>query len=377
MHRIVLIFPLFAVVPLQAALDGRGNMEPFLEKHCYECHDDVTAKGGLNLLDLGNELQDDAIAAKWERVYDRVAQGEMPPEEKQQPGQSEIDAFTGPLSNALTTAHAEKKGVVLRRLNRQEYENTINDLFGINVKVVNLLPEDGRSHEFENVGESLNVSMVHMQRYLDAAGVALDDTINTRISKPESKVVRANYADSREGKTHIGKAWHQLPDGAVVFFKQRGYPSGMLRDANSQQRGLYKIRVTGYAYQSEDPITFSVRGTTFQRGADKPTFGYFSMPPGKPTTIELEAWMEARYMVQIEPEGITDQNNELRDIGLDEYKGPGLAILHVEIEGPIIDRYPTKGHDLIFEGIDRQEVMPNNPKDREKTYYKPRFEIHA
>ena len=56
--------------------------------------------------------------------------------------------------------------------------------------------------------------------------------------------------------------------------------------------GFYKIRVTGYAYQSENLITFSIGATTYQRGAEKPTFGYYSMPPGKPSTVEIETFIE-------------------------------------------------------------------------------------
>ena len=32
--------------------DLRSDLEPFLESHCYDCHDDIDAEGDLNLLDL-------------------------------------------------------------------------------------------------------------------------------------------------------------------------------------------------------------------------------------------------------------------------------------------------------------------------------------
>lgn len=58
-----------------------------------------------------------------------------------------------------------------------------------------------------------------------------------------------------------------------------------------------------------------------------------------------------------------------------EYKGPGLAIQHVEIEGPLVDEFPSKGHKLIFDGLNCREIMPRNPADRQRSSYQPKFEL--
>ena len=57
--------------------------EAFFE-HCYDCHDDLAAKGGLDLTALPTDLTDPDTLAKWTLV-DRVRNGEMPPEDKPQP----------------------------------------------------------------------------------------------------------------------------------------------------------------------------------------------------------------------------------------------------------------------------------------------------
>ncbi|MEZ6122080.1 MAG: DUF1592 domain-containing protein [Planctomycetaceae bacterium] len=148
----------------------------------------------------------------------------------------------------------------------------------------------------------------------------------------------------------------------------------MLRTAGVRQAGKYRVRVTGYAHQSTRPITFSVEGTTFARGAEHPTYGYFSMPPGAPTTIEMTTWIESGYMLQIEPYGISDRF-EIKKVGLESYRGPGLAILQVELEGPLTDEFPSRGHELLFAGLNRAEVSPRNPAEREKKWYRPKFAI--
>jgi len=353
-----------------------ARLKPFLETHCIDCHDAELNKGGLDLDALGHDLSDPATLSKWVRIQDRVESGEMPPKKKKRPSGAELIAFIEPLVDSLTEAHAAGKAAVLRRLNRTEYENTLNDLFGTTLKLAPMLPEDSLSHGFDNIGDSLSVSLPQMRAYLDAIDHVLDAAIEKRTERPEPKIKRASYADSREGKQFIPKLWKKLEDGAVVFFKSQGYPSGMLRDANvNGESGRYKIRVTGYAHQSDRPITFSIGSTTFARGAEKPTYGYFSMPPGKPTTVELEAWIENRYMIQIEPVGISDRDNEIRKNGTADYTGPGLAILHVELEGPLTDEFPSRGHRLIFDGLQRNEIQPSNPNDKKKRWYQPKFEI--
>lgn len=351
------------------------ELEPFFENHCYECHDDISEKGGLDLLALPQDLSDEATFAKWERIFDRVADGEMPPEDEEPMSPGEKRIFGEILAPPLVAAHAATKGTVLRRLNRKEYENTLNDLLGIRIEAAEMLPEDGRSGEFDTVGEALGLSMIQLQSYLDVAKLALDTAIASTVAKPEPETITANYADTRGAEKFIGKQWHKLPDGSVVFFQNLNYPTGMLREAASAVDGYYRVRVTGYAYQSDKPVTFSVGSTSFERASKRPTWGYWSFAPGKPQTVEFTTWMEDKHMVEITPQGIYDPEYKIKNEGIANYKGPGLAITSVELTGPIIDEFPTKGHRLIFDGIARKEIEPRDSATKSKSWYKPAFEI--
>jgi hypothetical protein len=351
------------------------DIQPLLEGHCLDCHAGGAGEGGLAIDQLDTNLADAATFSRWERIFDRVHSGEMPPADADPMADAARAKFLARLEPPLRQAHAAGKATVLRRLNRREYQNTINDLFGTGLDLASLLPEDGRSHEFDNVGRTLSISLVQLERYLEAANAVLDAAIARSTAAPQPTVKLANYAETREGKEHIGKAWKQAQDGAVVFFRPLGYPTGMLRSANTEQAGRYRIRITGYAFQSDKPVTFAVGATSFQRGTIRPTFGYFSLPPGPPTTIELDAWIDEHYMIEITPWGISDQDNEIRKHGIDQYQGPGLAINHVELSGPLIDEFPSRGHRLIFDGLTRQEIEPSNPASKSKPWYVPQFEI--
>lgn len=354
-----------------------ADFRRFAQQYCADCHANGASEGGLAVDGLKFDLSDAATFAAWERIFDRIRTGEMPPADAQQPAADERLQIQAVLQSPLVAAHQKAKGTVLRRLNRREYQNTLNDLFGTQLDLVSLLPEDGRAHEFDNVGHALSISMVQLQRYLEAADSVLDAAIAKTVAAPQAETKNANYAETREGETHIGKSWKQLPDGAVVFFRALGYPSGMLRTANVRQSGRYRIKVTGYAYQSEQPITFSIGATTFQRGAERPTFAYHAMPPGEPTTVEIEAWMEERYMVELTPWGIADEYNLIKQHGIDQYPGPGLAILNVELTGPLLQDWPSRGHRLLFDGLNREEVEPSNPALKRKSWYVPEFEIRS
>ena len=64
--------------PVSGTFQSRA--EPFLENHCFDCHDDETSEAGLNLLELGPV--DQINAAVWKSVWAQVSMGEMPPKNK-------------------------------------------------------------------------------------------------------------------------------------------------------------------------------------------------------------------------------------------------------------------------------------------------------
>ncbi len=327
---------------------SRDNLNPFFASYCNDCHASGADEGGFNLDAIGSDLGDPATFAKWERVFDRVHSGEMPPKDSDSVPQQDREAFVRLLATPLTQVHAAHKGTIFRRLNRREYQNTMNDIFGTNLNLESRLPQDGRSHEFDNIGEALGISMVHLQQYLTAADDVIAAATMATVERPETNTLTASYAETDEGKKFIGEIWKKLPDNSVVFFSNASYPTGMLRGTEVKPPGRYKVRVSGYAYQSDRPITIRIGGTSFLRGSEKLTYGYAELPPGAMTTIEMEVDIQARYMIEIDACGIDTGNFNIRKDGLDNYKGPGIAINQVELTGPIIDEFPGRGHKLLY-----------------------------
>ncbi len=180
--------------------------ERFLEKHCTGCHDDVEKKGGLDLTALTFAPSDPKNFNTWVKVFDRVADGEMPPKKKPRPEAAESAAFTQGLSKTLAnTEHARVAAegrATQRRLNRYEYEHALRDLLHAPwLQVKDSLPEDGEAFRFNKVGDALDMSHVQMNRYLAAADYALRQVIAPQVERPQSKITRY-YA--REQRSFMG-----------------------------------------------------------------------------------------------------------------------------------------------------------------------------
>lgn len=314
-----------------------------MEQNCYDCHDADTKKGGLDLEALPADLNNPDTLAKWTRLHDLVASGEMPPKKKAQPPAAEREAFTGLLAQSLLRWDAAVKGTVMRRLNRTEHENTLHDMLGVRTRLAELLPEDGKAFGFDNVGEALDLSAVHLQRYMDAAEAALRDAVKFGPA-PEKKKVSAAF-DSGRNAANIGKSWHKLEDGAVVFFNNGGFPS-IMPEFTAEAEGIYRITLTGRAHHSENDVAFSIYAGTFGRDSESRMLEVQELP-NQQTTRSLEVFLHAREKIRLYPQLVPNQP-QLQKEGPAKYQGAGLALLPMEIEGPLISEWPGRGHRLLF-----------------------------
>ena len=151
--------------------------QPFLDAHCVTCHQGKSAKAGLDLENLAASFNPPRQAALWTRIHDQVAKGAMPPKQQTQPEPDERQQFLMPLRaklHAVSLARQNTEGrVVIRRLNRTEYEQTLRDLLDTRVHIRDILPEDGSAAGFDTVSSALEISPTHLVRYQQAADAPL------------------------------------------------------------------------------------------------------------------------------------------------------------------------------------------------------------
>jgi hypothetical protein len=346
--------------------------QAFVKQHCVDCHSGSDAANGLHLDTLGGDLGQAEVLSKWVAVYDRVARGEMPPKDSTQPTAAERTAFLAPLRDALFQASSARAQTVLRRLNRAEYERTLNDLLGTTVSVIDMLPEDGRAFGFDNIGESLDLSPVQLQRYMEAAGKALDAAVSTD-EKPESKLETYFFGTGRNAD-NVGKQWHRREDGAVVFYSDSGYPPIKVQEFRIPTEGRYHFRLYTSTHQSDAPIVYGVYLGADSQAKPATLHGHFTALPGPPVANEFDAYMWKGHTLRIFPRDLKKLPGDAVRTGIEKYKGPGLAITKMEVEGPFIDEWPRRGHLLRFGDLEFKDMKKADPK---RPGYMPRWELVA
>ena len=385
-----LLFPLVA--------KGNKPFTQFLETHCMECHDGDVQKGNLNLEAL---LPIDASNAetfrKWVKIHDRIESGEMPPPKKPRPPEADKRAALGWLGGELVKLESEKLADAgartrLRRLTRQEYENTIRDLLHMEgLMVAKMLPEDGSAHGFDNNSDALDISHVNMAKYMEAATHALHYAIATQPSQPTVHTHKLHMASgvrhvflhgdavllrNKEADTvfppanqfmHIGEGQHQK-----MGLSTSGASMGLFRDEDSSFHpyfddfisvypGLYKLKLSLWSFQWDKGEVKPSRGnevarlsivtkTGDGRGGGHPSrlLDYFDAPSIESKVHETDVWLNIRETFGYNTATLTRPYNTrgpLRAMGV---SAPGIALDYIEIQGPIYKSWPPRSHKALF-----------------------------
>jgi mono/diheme cytochrome c family protein len=174
-----------AVEPSDQELD-RGlatAVTPFLQTYCQGCHGKEQPKAKLDLTAYGSLASIAAGHQPWELVLERLEAGEMPPEEaKRQPTPKERQAVIEWI-RSFRTREAERNAgdpgnVPARRLSNAEYNYTIRDLTGVDIRPAREFPVDPANEAgFDNSSESLVMSPALLKKYVDAARLVADHLV--------------------------------------------------------------------------------------------------------------------------------------------------------------------------------------------------------
>lgn len=327
----------------------------FADAHCIECHGPDVQKSKLRLDTLTTKFDDKDISATWVKVLDKLAKALMPPPKSARPPAKELGAVTTELNRHLLTASLARQQqdgrVVLRRLNRTEYQTALRDLLGGAVDVKDLLPEDNTAAGFDNVSAVLDISSTHLLRYQDAAERALQTVIPSRPPVP--------FAERRTGRqiSEKVKSYKDLPgksvqvDGDALIMHVRPWAHVPCATPAVQQAGRYRVRASVYAVGTGgQPLPMiSVAGMEWGRD-DKDVRAVRDVPADKPTVIEGEFELKPRQVIAFFGMGLPSPRDfEAKQKGqaLDPFTGPGLVVQWVEIEGPL-DVWPPEGYVRLF-----------------------------
>lgn len=379
----------------------------FFKNHCYECHDADVHKAGLDLTALKWEPRNADNHALWVKIHDRVRDGEMPPKKKERPTAAAITQLTSTLSKRLIAAdEADQKAhgrTPLRRLSRVEFEWSVRDLLGMPaLRIKDSLPDDGKSHGFDRLAHALDFSSIHLEAYLAAVDQALDAALCPLVEPPPTMKYRYRLWDQTRHNGKEAEGWaarslqertaigliglqqdltihaptaHTITDDepAVTAF-------GMFRNEDADYRcsldtikafytGYYKLRASGYSFHWDGKqVQPTGRGGALSWGIYSKNlhYGTVGLPPNKAAETEITAWLERGggmthgtddhlRIVLSSCENIRDFARKGDGLNGPKVPAPGIAIEWVEIEGPLIDQWPTAGHRALFGNLPVKE----------------------
>ncbi|MCC2667623.1 MAG: hypothetical protein K0Q72_94 [Armatimonadetes bacterium] len=394
----------------------------FLKQNCLRCHADLKAPLRPASADSFNT---------WVKVFDRVSAGEMPPKGAAQPTPAARQAFLAALRAPLLAADEAKvrrEGrSTWRRMNRYEYENTLRDLLGAPwLQVKEMLPEDGLAARFNKVGDALDVSHVQMSRYLSAAGYALREAL----AQPERPATTTQRYYAREMRSFGNAAkfsvFNQSPERATFPILENAADVPALMGSapitvgakEPAKRELESMGVVAGAYEPLQPkfdrfrapvagrYRLRLRGHTFWAAPEsekrwwrpsrtevsagrtqEPVSLYASSPPNqlrKLGSIDLgpQSSQGELEVVMLKGETIMPDAARLFRSRPPNYHNPlatpegqpGVAYHWLEVEGPLLEAWPTSGQRLLAGDLSLQagsdgqvEIVPKDPvKDGER-----------
>jgi len=165
--------------------DFRRDVAPLIQSYCVECHDDQTREAELDLSGYRHMAEVVKSHRVWETVLQRVAAGDMPPEDAaSQPTADQRNTITDWIDRVRKFEAARNAGdpgpVIARRLSNAEFDYSIRDLTGADIRPTQTFPVDPANEAgFDNSGESLTMSPALMTKYLEAIRLVIDHMMLT------------------------------------------------------------------------------------------------------------------------------------------------------------------------------------------------------
>jgi mono/diheme cytochrome c family protein len=366
---------------IAAGLPGYHNsVSPFFKTYCVKCHGPEKSKGGITVHSLNGDLAAGQELDKWESVLDMLQTGEMPPIDEPQPTSAETQAvqhwIESGMRDYVLKASAVKPEAKTRRLTNFEYENTLSDLLGFELAVIDDLPEDPEHYyHFNNTAELMRIGPEQLDRYLEIARKAMRSAI---VDPEQPYVIKARSEWKPSGILH-GKCEDEI---SASMSKFGHIDTRVIGVAGPPVTGEFRVRLSASALllsgHDEVPLQL-IMGMPIDGDHNEKAYrvvgtAYLTNSPDDPKVFEFRGRIEnipfstiavPRKPSPVAHDGTPVQRRELRaqiifddgtlNDGAYSPQGRRLSMLRavinwMEFETPVFDAWPPKHHtDILFE----------------------------
>lgn len=203
--------------------DQRAEMAlETLTNYCYDCHAGDSAEGGIRVDFFAADVKLDDQIELIEKIILALKDQQMPPADAEQPSQEArvrtVEWIEARLQDFDCGSVSRPGRVTMRRLNRAEYNNTIRDLTGLDLKLADDFPSDDVGNGFDNIGDVLSIPPILLEKYLDAASrVAREVTESPQARK---RVFPFTPADDKDTEAVVATAYQNARDFASRAFRR-------------------------------------------------------------------------------------------------------------------------------------------------------------
>ena len=343
------------------AIDFPSQVLPILKEHCYKCHGEKKQKGKLRLDTLSPDLLKSRIAAEtWHDVRDALNLGEMPPEEEPELSREKRQILVGWVNQEIDALIEAKKStggrVVLRRLNRSEYQNTMRDLLGIEHNYVKDFPPESLSEDgFRNDGSTLQISDLQMEYYLKAAREGLRKAI---VLGPRPKVIRQEFTKTVKDKN---RGSNILDKDQQFIVKLMEYPEEgeiiirtTVRAKHAENRGYPQLRAAiGYRADVQAPRAFiksqDVASEDWQEFQFRSRIENFPLPSKTQSKFPgLLVWLDNSYAEGRDKPLKARGNGKKQKQTKGPLTYPQIEVQSMEFIGPVFEQWPPRHHTALL-----------------------------
>ena len=361
-----------ALIPgVAAAQSFKADVAPMIDASCMYCHMAVM-QSAIDIENLGDDLSDPATFRAWEKIYDRVDRGEMPPVGAPKAADTVVQTAMSSLNDALVAASLDARDgqrSALRRLTRLEYAYTVQDLLQIEAEVGatlgQMLPAEADSGGFDTVAAKQGISPLHVRSYLDAADRSIDAAIvlgpRPPTARHEIKYAESGYLNFMHDAEILGGGiTKKLDDGVVMFFD-----TGSTYMMHSESEGYavpypgqYRVGMEVRAYQAGSPVTATLyrgvkQGVTAQLSD---LIGSFDLLDDTYQAVEVKTYLRPGHLLAPSVADLDMEADALKYYqpteNIKDYDGEGIAIKSMTIEGPLIDTWPPPSTRQLLTGVE-------------------------
>lgn len=378
------------------------KIRPFLKAYCYECHGPETQESDLRLDTLEEDFSKANSASTWIEVMDKMNLGEMPPDGSPSPTTTELADITHWIASELRQAQRSSLGnegrVILRRMNRAEYTNTVRDLLHLKFlpgeSPEGVLPPDGTAEGFDKVSVALMLDPSLLDKYFEVAQRIADKAIVDGPPPFATETMRLEVEDIAENRAIdylCATPGIKCQEKAIVLMQGSTRSFGVMKYPGTRDEipvnGMYRIRVRAWGQRGADDEPVIMRVRQGHPSADQqllletevtdepkiyeivvprdPKCGEYNVSIVNQTGFQTSSRVGNEIRKQQQQAGTAkdyekvmrlQSRQQLENLtwgkpnpdAADTSKLRKLVVDWLECEGPLYDQWPPKSHETLF-----------------------------